>query len=121
MRRIPIIHLRQRTDRPPGYVDMVLAAGQVVGDSVELTEEAFAALQASYSSPTLRSRAASFGRSLLRWARAGFPIAGSVRYAYRRSVCALCPKWTGRQCLICGCATAIKLRMTSERCPLGRW
>jgi len=66
--------------------------------------------------------AASLWQSCTAWWRAGRPIATRLLYLRRRAICARCPHWLGRKfgsgkCDICGCATAIKLRMGSERCP----
>ena len=47
--------------------------------------------------------------------------------AKRESICRACDQWdseafhsTGR-CRKCGCSTWAKLRMATERCPLGKW
>ena len=47
--------------------------------------------------------------------------------ATREATCRACPEWdaaalnkTGR-CRKCGCSTWAKLRMATERCPLGKW
>ena len=47
--------------------------------------------------------------------------------AARESTCRVCDQWdaaalngTGR-CRKCGCSTWAKLRMATERCPLGKW
>lgn len=47
--------------------------------------------------------------------------------ATREATCRACDQWdaaalnaTGR-CRKCGCSTWAKLRMATERCPLGKW
>jgi predicted Zn-ribbon and HTH transcriptional regulator len=47
--------------------------------------------------------------------------------SYRETTCKACPEWdsaalrnTGR-CRKCGCSTWAKIRMATERCPLGKW
>ncbi len=62
-----------------------------------------------------------------RFARAGFATTPTEALASREATCRACPEWdaaalnsTGR-CRKCGCSTWAKLRMASERCPLGKW
>jgi hypothetical protein len=62
-----------------------------------------------------------------RFARSGFALADAETLASRQSVCQSCEQWdaaglrgTGR-CRKCGCSTQAKLRMASEKCPLGKW
>ena len=47
--------------------------------------------------------------------------------ATRQDICRACPEWdatalnsTGR-CRKCGCSTWAKLRMATEKCPIGKW
>ena len=61
------------------------------------------------------------------FARAGFATTPPEALATRESTCRACPEWdaaalnnTGR-CRKCGCSTWAKLRMATERCPLGKW
>lgn len=55
-----------------------------------------------------------------RWAFFGFPITAEVVYYRRRAVCGKCDHWTGSGCGVCGC-NGVKLRIATERCPLGKW
>lgn len=55
-----------------------------------------------------------------RWAFFGFPITSEVVYYGRRAVCGECEYWTGSGCRVCGCS-GVKLRIETERCPLGKW
>ena len=70
---------------------------------------------------------ARFGSAAHRFARAGFATTPPEALATRESTCRACPEWdaaalnnTGR-CRKCGCSTWAKLRMATERCPLGKW
>jgi predicted Zn-ribbon and HTH transcriptional regulator len=61
------------------------------------------------------------------FARSGFSTTPPDILATREATCRACPEWdatalnnTGR-CRKCGCSTWAKLRMASERCPLGKW
>ena len=70
---------------------------------------------------------ARFGHAAHRFARAGFATTPPEALATRQDICKACPEWdatalhnTGR-CRKCGCSTWAKLRMATERCPLGKW
>ena len=70
---------------------------------------------------------ARFGSAAHRFARAGFATTPPEALANRQDICKACPEWdakalnnTGR-CRKCGCSTWAKLRMATERCPLGKW
>jgi len=59
--------------------------------------------------------------------RSGFQTTPPEILATREATCKTCPEWdaqalnaTGR-CRKCGCSTWAKLRMATERCPLGKW
>jgi len=67
------------------------------------------------------------GHAAHRFARAGFATTPPEALATREATCRACPEWdaaalnaTGR-CRKCGCSTWAKLRMATERCPLGKW
>jgi hypothetical protein len=62
-----------------------------------------------------------------RFARSGFATTPPEALAERQATCRACAEWdaqalnsTGR-CHKCGCSTWAKLRMATERCPLGKW
>ena len=70
---------------------------------------------------------ARFGHAAHRFARAGFATTPPEALATREATCRACPEWdasalnnTGR-CRKCGCSTWAKLRMATEKCPLGKW
>jgi hypothetical protein len=70
---------------------------------------------------------ARFGHVAHRFARAGFATTPPEALATREATCRDCPEWdaaalnnTGR-CRKCGCSTWAKLRMATERCPIGKW
>lgn len=57
----------------------------------------------------------------------GFSATPPEILATREATCRACPEWdaaalnaTGR-CRKCGCSTWAKLRMATERCPMGKW
>ena len=70
---------------------------------------------------------ARFGHAAHRFASSGFTTTPPEALATREATCKACPEWdaqalnkTGR-CRKCGCSTWAKLRMATERCPLGKW
>jgi len=67
------------------------------------------------------------GQAAQRFASSGFAITHPEALATREATCRACPEWdatalnaTGR-CRKCGCSTWAKLRMATERCPIGKW
>lgn len=77
--------------------------------------------------PSLPKQAATFGKALLNWTASGFHATPPNILATREATCRACPEWdasaigsTGR-CRICKCSTWAKLRMATERCPIGKW
>jgi len=70
---------------------------------------------------------ARFGQAASRFASSGFATTPPDIFATREATCRECPEWdaqalnaTGR-CRKCGCSTWAKLRMATERCPIGKW
>ena len=77
--------------------------------------------------PPLRKQFEAAAQATGRFARSGFQTTPPEALATREATCRACPEWdaqalnnTGR-CRKCGCSTWAKLRMTTERCPLGKW
>jgi hypothetical protein len=67
------------------------------------------------------------GGSLSNFISSGFPIPDPETYNARLETCKGCEFWdesgfakTGR-CKKCGCSTQAKLRMATEKCPIGKW
>jgi predicted Zn-ribbon and HTH transcriptional regulator len=68
-----------------------------------------------------------FGGAVSNFAASGFNLTPKEKLEERESICRTCDQWdaealnkTGR-CRKCGCSTWAKLRMATERCPLGKW
>ena len=77
--------------------------------------------------PGLVQKAKSFGSSLTSWAKSGFTQTPEEDLNKRLEICKACEFWdpegfkaTGK-CKKCGCSTWGKLRMATERCPIGKW
>lgn len=76
---------------------------------------------------SLRQKNFAFLKAAHRFARSGFAATPPEALATREATCRACPEWdaaalnaTGR-CRKCGCSTWAKLRMATERCPIGKW
>lgn len=68
-----------------------------------------------------------FGLAAFNFARSGYATTPPEILAEREATCRACDQWdaaalnaTGR-CRKCGCSTWAKLRMATERCPIGKW
>jgi hypothetical protein len=68
-----------------------------------------------------------FGIAAFNFIRNGAPTTQPEILSSREATCHACIEWdagalnnTGR-CKKCGCSTWAKLRMATERCPLGKW
>lgn len=79
------------------------------------------------SPPSVASMAVNFANSTAKWASRGFLKADEETLEKRIEICGKCEFWnskgfrgTGR-CMKCGCSTWAKLRMATEKCPVGKW
>lgn len=126
-----LVKVSQR--RPAGYLDHVLSlAVRNLGGRVWLTAEDHGYLVNLYRDelpePRMTELAHRAGRALLKWARAGFPVADEATITQRRAACQSCPHWQAQarrglgKCghAKCGC-TKLKWWLATERCPDGRW
>ena len=87
----------------------------------------FAAIQPIQSTPSIPQMLKTASKAVTNFARSGFATTDPKTLASREATCRGCDMWdakavneTGR-CRKCGCATWAKLRMASEKCPLGKW
>lgn len=79
------------------------------------------------SPPSFTQMARSAAKSATSWVKQGVPIASEELLKERQAICKSCEFWdskafkgTGR-CMKCGCSTWAKLRMATEKCPIGKW
>lgn len=77
--------------------------------------------------PTLWEQMRNVGFAVGKFSASGFKPTPPEILSERESICRSCDQWdatalrnTGR-CKKCGCSTWAKLRMATERCPLGKW
>lgn len=75
--------------------------------------------------PSLGEQAAIAGRAGLRAAKAiatGSQVAALPEtVVQRKAICHSCDKWIKGGCELCGCFTALKIKLATEACPLGKW
>lgn len=113
--------------RPPGYLDEMLAAGTIDGDTITFDDATHAALTAKYR-PTRLEMAKNLARAVANWVAAGFPIVDQKTFDLRAGPggCQTCPhaRPVGEKfgCAICGCGE-VKLWLATEQCPAAppRW
>lgn len=77
--------------------------------------------------PDLLAKVSKMFKATGRFAVSGFATTPPEILAEREATCRACTEWdaealnkTGR-CKKCGCSTWAKLRMATERCPIGKW
>jgi len=77
--------------------------------------------------PNLTEQAKSLLKAGINWAQKGFILVSEEQLKERLAMCGSCELWdpegfkgTGR-CKKCGCSTQAKLRMATEKCPIGKW
>lgn len=61
------------------------------------------------------------------WASSGFKMSTTDQVSERLNICKTCDFWdssalagSGR-CKHCGCSTQAKIRLATEKCPVGKW
>jgi hypothetical protein len=77
--------------------------------------------------PSFSEQVKGLGKAVASWTTSGFPIPDPETFNARLETCKGCEFWdesgfvnTGR-CQKCGCSTQAKLRMATEKCPIGKW
>jgi hypothetical protein len=79
------------------------------------------------SPPSLKKQISSLAKSSQRWIRSGLRLSDQKTIQQRVDICSKCEFWeqnaliqTGR-CMKCGCSTWAKIRVATEKCPVGKW
>ena len=109
-----------------GYYDTCIAAGTVVGDNLQLSEEAFTTLRSQFSTPPISTQVQSAATAVV--TECGAALAGEVAVddttkAVRIALCEQCAFFivNDRRCQKCGCWMEIKTRFRTEKCPESKW
>ena len=130
-----------------GYLDEITNRGALINGFVSIADgdfrdinKRFALFDADVSSqnptekketahnlPTMADMAKSLTASTSKWASGGFRLASKEELNERLAICHSCEFWdskrfggTGR-CMKCGCSTWAKIRLSTEKCPIGKW
>jgi len=135
-RKISLFSIRENSkNRLDGYIEEVMKRGVVDGDFITLSEEDFQYIRKTFSKestneiklPKIATMAKTAITSTAHWLSSGARKASDEVIQKRLSECKGCEFWnssafnnTGR-CMKCGCSTWVKLRMDTEKCPIGRW
>jgi ribosomal protein L32 len=124
---IPLSKLQSAaTLKAPGYYDACLAAGTLVGNNLQLTESAFAALRAQFSPPPLSTQIQSAAGAVV--AECGAALSGEAAVddatkAARLTTCEACEFFIAadRRCQKCGCWMELKTSFRTATCPENKW
>ena len=71
--------------------------------------------------PGLLKMALSASKAMANFIGSGMKPASADVQKARLAVCRACEHHTGLRCRICGCFTNVKVKMTHEQCPIGKW
>ena len=119
---------------PESYKKDILSVSILKDEFYEIEDKAFLNIHKNIKLPpktaptlSLPQQAANLGKALVNWTASGFSPTPPDILAAREATYRACPEWdaaalngTGR-CRKCGCSTWAKLRMATERCPIGKW
>lgn len=116
--------------RPPGYVEAVLSRGVVDGEWLEIDADALAGLRDQFrprTTPAVSVLAANLARAAVGEIKArvaGLPKLEAEEIERRMATCRACADHfipSQNRCALCGCFAALKSRMRSQHCPIGKW
>ena len=124
---IPLAKLQSAaTLKAAGYYDACITAGTVVGENLQLSESAFAALRVQFSPPPLSAQIQSAAGAVV--AECGAALAGlspidETEKARRIAICEACECFIGadRRCQRCGCWMELKAGLRTATCPDSKW
>ena len=126
--RVSKIH-EAAASRPPGYVETVLSRGTVKGEWLEIDPETLADLRDRFrpkTPPPVSVMAANLARAAAAEVKAriaGTPPLDPEEIERRMATCRECENFIHGQnrCALCGCFAALKSRLRSQHCPVGKW
>lgn len=142
--RIKIESIKQNaSQRPEGYVDDVMSHGQVIGEYLQIDPNAYRELQIKYSTqmvvsgccgqsasaslkmPALRRQMKNAATAVAKAANAAIHgnkvMASDELVEKRMNVCKSCEFLKGNRCTKCGCFYEWKIKLETEKCPMGFW
>lgn len=111
----------------PAFINDVLRLSIESDNFIEIKQSDLIQIQKNKVNVTSLEKLNSFIRSSISWMRSGFNVIDNFNLNKRFQICITCEFWdknsfrgTGK-CNKCGCSTWAKLRMATERCPIGKW
>lgn len=118
-------------DRPAGYMEEVLAVGQVRGGMVYFAPNDYATLRQKYKPkvdpPSFLQKAKNFARAAVNHVASGMPQASDEEIERRFAICQGCEFYKDSSCTKCGCPISrdrkfvSKLAWADQSCPVGKW
>ncbi len=125
--RIPMDSVEKREKVDPGFIQELRVRGTVEGEYLLLDENDYLEVKRRSAELKLSAMGMSLMNSSVSWAKSGFKVSESPEVERRLEICRACEHWdseafnrTGR-CLKCGCSTWAKIRLATEKCPIGKW
>jgi hypothetical protein len=125
--RIPLDAIEKRRSADPEFVECLLEIGTLESDHLVVDSEKYLEVKRQHADLKLRKMGASLLDSSVTWAKSGFKLTEQADVETRLEFCRACEFWdpeafnkTGR-CLKCGCSTWAKIRLATEKCPIGKW
>jgi len=141
--KIPLASIKEASaNRKSGYEKEVLKRGSVEGDYVVLSWVDFCRIKKQYTleevekkgneilitnPPPVKEMVKTAMLSLSKWAANGAKLSDDQTIESRLNTCKSCEFWNQKgfggsgRCMKCGCSTWAKLRMATEKCPIGKW
>ena len=103
------------------------AASAVSGPQQEVYPQMPPTIREPIQAPSMIVMAGNIAKAASKWAGSRFVSTDEATLETRLEACRGCEFWspvgfggTGR-CMKCGCSTWAKLRMATEKCPVGKW
>lgn len=70
---------------------------------------------------TTIEKAKNLAKDISAWVAAGAPMANSDASGKRLQICEACEHYENRMCKQCGCLMPAKVRLSTSKCPIGKW
>jgi len=141
--KISLVSIKEASvNRKSGYEEEILKYGSVEGDYVVLPWIDFCRIKKQYAleedgkdkvenlkinPPPIKEMAKTAMLSISNWAANGAKLSDDQTIESRLNTCKSCEFWNSKgfggsgRCMKCGCSTWFKLRMATEKCPIGKW
>ena len=137
--RMPLSEVQAKaSERPAGYLEDVLSRGCVKNDIIEMDYKSYMDLIEKYEPQNLavteaellkmppvatqiKNAADALAKVTSSVTRGNPIVAPEEEIERRRAICESCEFLKGHRCAKCGCVFNHKIRLATQRCPMGRW